>query len=58
MQEILDEKEAFMDHVKKTKNPRNVHAIISSINNRHINMIQRAQYNTEQRLKALSHDQP
>ena len=55
MQKVLNEKETLLSRLEKSKNPTNVHAVINSIGNRQIHMIQCAQYNIEQRVKAFSH---
>jgi len=53
LQKVIDEKQKILHNRDKFEKPLSVDTIITSIENRQINMIQRTQYNIEQQLKTL-----
>jgi hypothetical protein len=53
LQKVIDEKQKILHNRDKFEKPPSVDTIITSIENRQINMIQRTQYNIEQQLKTL-----
>lgn len=53
LQKVIDEKQKILNNQGKFKKSPTVHTVITSIENRQLNMIHRAQYNTEQQLKIL-----
>ena len=53
MHYILNEKEKLMSHLERINDPTRLLAVIDSIGDRQINMVQRAQFNLEQQFKAL-----
>jgi len=55
MDKILHEKEKLLNMHDRCPNPWLIDDILKRIGARQVNMIQRAQYNVDQRLKALSH---
>jgi hypothetical protein len=52
-QKVNDEKQKILKNKKKFKKPPSVDSIIDTIENRQMNMIQRAQFNIEQQIKSL-----
>jgi putative ribosome biogenesis GTPase RsgA len=53
LQKVIDEKQKILNNRDKFQKPPSVDTIITSIENRQNNMIQRMQYNIEQQLKTL-----
>ena len=53
VQKIIDEKTKLLKTREKQENKTQFDHIITSIENRVTNMLQRAQYNTKQKLKLL-----
>jgi hypothetical protein len=54
MQKVNDEKRKILNNQEKFQKPPSVATIITAIENRQMNMVQRAQYNIEQQLKSFS----
>ena len=53
VQKVNDEKTKILNNQEKFKKPPTVDTIITAIENRQLNMVQRAQSNIEQTLKAI-----
>jgi hypothetical protein len=53
-QKVNDEKRKILNNQEKFQKPPSVATIITAIENRQMNMVQRAQYNIEQQLKSFS----
>ena len=53
VQKVNDTKKKILNNAEKFKEPPTVDTIIAAIENRQLNMIQRAQYNIEQTLKTI-----
>jgi hypothetical protein len=53
VQKVTDEKKKILNNQEKFKKPPTVDTIITVIENRQLNMVQRAQYTIEQTLKTI-----
>ncbi|CAF1394067.1 unnamed protein product [Adineta steineri] len=55
-EKVNNEKQKVLNNQEKFKKPPTVDSVITAIENRQLNMIQRAQYNIEQILKTIFHE--
>ncbi|CAF1459883.1 unnamed protein product [Adineta steineri] len=56
VQKVNNEKQKLLNNQEKFKKPPTVDSVITAIENRQLNMIQRAQYNVKQILKTIFHE--